>query len=94
VGSSKRRHGSLRLRLTRLRGGRVRARVVGAVGQVRRATFYARGEKVRRDARRPFTATIARKRLRRHGRTRLVARIVRTDGTRVKRARAIRVRAR
>jgi hypothetical protein len=83
-GASKRRHGSLRLRVKRLRGGRVRARVVGkGVRQVRRVTFYARGKKVRRDGRRPFKATIARKRLRRHGRTRIVARIVRKDGTHV-----------
>jgi hypothetical protein len=85
------RHGSLRLRARRLKGGRVRVRLAGAgVRQVRRVTFYARGKKVRRDARRPFKATIARKRLRRHGRTRIVASVVRKDGTRAKRARKVR----
>jgi hypothetical protein len=92
-GASKRRHGSLRLRVRRLKGGRVRARVVGkGVRQVRRVTFRARGKKVRVDRRRPFKVTIARKRLRRHGRTRIVARIVRKDGTRAKRARSVRAR--
>jgi hypothetical protein len=89
----KRRHGSLRLRVKRLRHGRLRVRVVGkGVRQVRRVTFYARGKKVRRDSKRPFKATIARKRLRRHGRTRIVARIARKDGTTVKRARKVRAR--
>jgi hypothetical protein len=91
--ASRRRHGSLRLRVRRLRGGRVRVKVIGTgVRQVRRVTFYARGKKVRRDARRPFKATLARKRLRRHGRTRIVARIVRKDGTKAKRARKVRAR--
>ena len=92
-GATKRRHGSLRLRVKRLRGDRLRVRVVGAgVRQVRRVTFYARGKKVRRDTRRPFTATIARKRLRRHGRTKIAARIVRKDGTHAKRAKRVRRR--
>jgi hypothetical protein len=91
AGSGRRRHGSLRLRVRRLRGGRVRARVVGkGVRQVRRVTFRARRRTVRVDRRRPFKATIARKRLRRHGRTKLVARIVRKDGTRAKRVRHVR----
>jgi hypothetical protein len=92
---AKRRHGSLRLKVRRLRGGRIRVRVVGkGVRQVRRVTFSARGKRVRRDAKRPFKVTIARKRLRRHARTRIVARIVRKDGTRVKRVRKIRARRR
>jgi hypothetical protein len=94
-GGSKRHHGSLRLRVRRLKGGRVRARVVGkGVRQVRRVTFRARGKKVRVDRRRPFKVTIARKKLHRHGRTRIVARIVRKDGTRAKRARSVRARRR
>jgi hypothetical protein len=92
-GTVKKHHGSLRLRARRLHSGRVRVRVVGkGVRQVRRVTFFVRGKKVRRDARRPFKATIARRRLRRHGRTRIVARIVRKDGTKVKRARRVRAR--
>jgi hypothetical protein len=88
-----RRHGSLRLRLRRSKGGRVRARVVGkGVRQVRRVTFMARGKKVRVDRKRPFRVTIARKRLRRQGRTRIAARIVRKDGTRVKRVKRVRRR--
>ena len=62
--------GSLRLKVRRLEGGRLRARVVGkGVGQVRRVTFRVRGKTVRVDRKRPFKATLARKRLRRHGRT-------------------------
>ena len=92
---ARRRNGSLRLRVKRLRHGRVRVKVVGkGVRQVRRVTFYARGKKVRRDSRRPFKATIARKRLRHHGRTRIVARVVRKDGTKVKRVRKVRARRR
>jgi hypothetical protein len=92
-GTVKKHHGSLRLRARRLHAGRVRVRVVGkGVRQLRRVTFFVRGKKVRRDARRPFKATIARRRLRRHGRTRIVARIVRKDGTKVKRARRVRAR--
>src|SRR5215218_8613172 len=87
----RRRHGSLRLKVRRLKGGRVRARVVGAgVRQVRRVTFRVRGRTVRRDAKRPFKVTIARRRLKRHGRTRIAARIVRKDGTRAKRVRRVR----
>ena len=79
--------------MRRLHGGRVRVKVIGTgVREVRRVTFYARGKKVRRDASRPFEATLARKRLRRHGRTRIVARIVRKDGTKAKRARKVRAR--
>ncbi len=92
-GGGKRRHGSLRLRVRRLKGGRVRARVVGkGVRQVRRVTFKVRGKKVRVDRKRPFRVTVARKRLRRHGRTRVVARIVRKDGTRAKRVKRVRRR--
>jgi hypothetical protein len=93
---ARRRHGSLRLRVRRLKAGRVRARVVGrGVGQVRRVTFRARGRTVRVDRRRPFRATIARKRLKRKGRTKVVARIVRKDGTRAKRVKRVkRVRRR
>jgi hypothetical protein len=95
AGSARKHHGSLRLRAKRLRGGRVHVRLVGkGVRQVRRVTFYVRGKKLRRDSRRPFKATVARKRLRRHGRTRIVARIVRKDGTKVKRARKVRARRR
>jgi hypothetical protein len=91
--SGTRRHGSLRLKLRRLKGGRVRARVVGAgVKQVRKVTFRARGKTVRVDRKRPFRVRIARKRLRRHGRTRIAARIVREDGTRAKRVKRIRRR--
>ena len=79
--------------MRRLRGGRLRARVVGkGVRQVRRVAFRVRGRTVRVDRRRPFRVTIARKRLRRHGRTKVVARIVRKDGTRVKRVRRVRRR--
>jgi hypothetical protein len=93
--AAKRRHGSLRLRVRRIRGGRIRARVVGkGARQVRRVTFRARGGTVRVDRRRPFKATIARKRLRRHGRTRIAARIVRKDGTRAKRVKRVRARRR
>ena len=89
-----RRHGSLRLKVRRLKGGRLRVRVVGTgVGQVRRVTFLARGKRVRVDRKRPFKATLARKKLRRHGRTRIAARIVRNDGTRAKRVRRVRARA-
>ena len=90
---TRRPHGSLRLKVRRLKGGRVRARVVGkGVREVRRVTFRVRGKRVRRDAKRPFKATIARKRLKHHGRTRIVARIVRKDGTRVVRAKRVRRR--
>jgi hypothetical protein len=91
--SGTRRHGSLRLKVRRLKGGRVRARVAGkGVRQVRKVTFRARGKKVRVDRKRPFRVTIARKRLRRHGRTKVVARIVRKDGTRAKRVKRVRAR--
>ena len=91
AGPGTRRHGSLRLKVRRLKGGRVRARVVGkGVRQVRRVTFRARGRTVRVDRKRPFKATIARKRLARKGRTRIVARIVRKDGTRAKRVKRVR----
>ena len=69
----------------------MRASVVGAgATQVRRVTFRARGKTVRVDRKRPFRVTIARKRLRRHGRTRIAARIVRQDGTRAKRVKRVR----
>jgi hypothetical protein len=91
--SGTRRHGSLRLKVRRLKGGRVCARVAGkGVRQVRKVTFRARGKKVRVDRKRPFRVTIARKRLRRHGRTKVVARIVRKDGTRAKRVKRVRAR--
>jgi hypothetical protein len=90
---ARRRHGSLRLRVRRVKGGRMRARVVGkGVRQVRRVEFRVRGKKLRVDRRRPFRATFARKRLRRHGRTKVVARIVRKDGTRAKRVKRVRRR--
>ena len=93
TGGGTRRHGSLRLKVRRLKGGRVRARVVGrGVRQVRRVTFRVRGKKLRVDRKRPFRVTFARKRLKRHGRTRVVARIVRKDGTRVKRVKRVRRR--
>lgn len=92
-GAARRRHGSLRLKVRRTRGGRVRARLVGkGVRQVRRVTFTARGKRVRVDRRRPFRVTVARKKLRRHGRTRIAARIVRKDGTRAVRAKRVRRR--
>jgi hypothetical protein len=92
-GGTRRRHGSLRLKVRRLKGGRVRARVAGkGVKQVRRVTFRVRGKTLRVDRKRPFKATIARAKLRRHGRTRIAARIVRKDGTRAKRVRRIRAR--
>jgi hypothetical protein len=91
AGTGRRRHGSLRLKVRRLRGGRLRVRLVGpGTREVRRVTFLARGRKVRRDARRPFRATVARRRQARRGRTRIAARIVRTDGTRAKRVRRVR----
>ena len=83
------RHGSLRLRVRRLRSGRVRVRVVGAVREVRRVSFYAGGRRIRRDTRRPFRVTVSRRRQSRRHRTRIVARIVRRDGTRAKRARSV-----
>ena len=59
----------------------MRLRVVGAgTRQVRRVRFYARGHRIRTDRRRPFTAVVARRRLRHHGRTRLTARILRRAG--------------
>ena len=92
-GGTPARHGALRLQTRRLRGGRLRLRVVGkGVRQVRRVEFRARGEKVRVDRRRPFAATVARKRLKRSGRTTLAARIVRKDGTRTKRVNRVRRR--
>ena len=62
------------------------------VKQVRRVTFTVRGKRVRVDRKRPFRVTVARKRLRRHGRTKVVARIVRKDGTRAKRVKRVRRR--
>ncbi len=62
------------------------------VRQVRRVTFIVRGKRVRVDRKRPFRVTIARKRLRRHGRSRIAARIVRKDGTRAVRAKRVRRR--
>ena len=56
------------------------------VRQVRRVRFYARGKRVGTDRRRPFKTTV---RLRR-GRTKVVARIARKDGTQVKRVRRVR----
>ncbi len=92
-GGTRGRHRSLRLKVRRLKGGRVRLRVAGkGVRQVRRVTFRVRGRKIRTDRRRPFKATIARKRLKRHGRTKVVARIVRKDGTRAKRVKRVRAR--
>ena len=94
-GDARRRHGSLRLKVRRLKSGRVRARVVGkGVKQVRRVTFRVRGKTVRVDRKRPFRVTVARKRLKRSGRTRMAARIVRKDGTRAKRVKRVRARAR
>jgi hypothetical protein len=89
------RHGSLRLRVKRLKHGRLRLRVVGkGVREVRRVTFVVRGKRVRRDAKRPFKATVGRRRLARRGRTRVLARIVREDGTRAERVRKVRARRR
>jgi hypothetical protein len=51
-----------------------------------------RGKRVRVDRRQPFRAIVARKRLRRSGRTKIVARIVRKDRTRAKRVKRVRVR--
>jgi hypothetical protein len=86
-----RRHGRLRLRVRRVRHGRLKLRVVGAgTRQVRRVTFYARGKRIRVDRHRPFRATVFRRQQARHGRTRLVARIVRKDGTRAKLVRRVR----
>ena len=91
----RRRHGSLRLRVRRLRGGRLRARVVGAgVREVRRVAFRVRNKRFRRDAKRPFAVTIGRRRVARRGRTKVAARILRTDGTRVKRVKRVRARRR
>jgi hypothetical protein len=92
---TKARHGALRLQVRRLKRGRLRLRVVGkGVRQVRRVTFFVRGKRVRRDAKRPFKATVARRRLARRGRTRVAARILRADGTRTKRVRKVRARRR
>ncbi len=78
------RHGALKLRVKRLKRGRVRLRVVGAVREVRRVRFYVRGKRVRQDAKRPFKATA---KLRRG---RVAARVVRRDGTRTKLVRRLR----
>jgi hypothetical protein len=86
--AARRHHGSLRLKTKRLRSGKVRVRVVGAVREVRRVRFYKHGHRVRTDRRRPFTLTVARP----HRRIRVVARILRTDGTRAKRVRHVRPR--
>ncbi len=59
---------------------------------MRRVTFRVRGKRVRVDRKRPFRVTFARKRLKRHGRTKVAARIVRKDGTRVARAKRVRRR--
>jgi hypothetical protein len=90
-GGTPARHGALRLQTRRLRGGRLRLRVVGkGVRQVRRVEFRVRGETVRVDRRRPFAATVARRRLKRSGQTTLDARIVRKDGTRAERVKRVR----
>ena len=89
----KRKHGALRLKVRRLKRGRLRLHVVGkGVRQVRRVEFRVRGKRVRVDRKRPFRATVARKRLKRSGRTKVVARIVRKDGTRAKRIKRVRRR--
>jgi hypothetical protein len=93
AGPGKRRHGSLRLKVRRVKHGRVRLHVVGkGVKQVRRVEFRVRGKRVRVDRKRPFRVTVARKRLQRHGRTRVVARVLRKDGTRAKRVKHVRRR--
>jgi len=89
----KRKHGALRLKVRRLKRGRLRLHVVGkGVRQVRRVEFRVRGKRVRVDRKRPFRATVARKRLKRSGRTKVVARIVRKDGTRAKRVKRVKRR--
>ena len=86
--AAKRRHGSLRLRVRRMSGGRIRARVVGkGVRQVRRVAFRAAAGRCASTGGARSRPRSPRKRLRRHGRTRIAARIVRKDGTRVKRVR-------
>ena len=90
---TRRRHGSLRLRVRRLKGGRVRAKVVGkGVRQVRRVEFRVRGKRLKRDRTRPFDAVITLKRFNKRGRTKIAARIVRKDGTRAKRVKRVRRR--
>jgi hypothetical protein len=90
-----RRHGKLRLRVRKLRSGKLRLRVAGAgTRRVRQVTFRVRGKRVRRDRSRPFEHTVARRRLARKGRTKVVARIVRRDGTRAKRVKKVRARRR
>jgi hypothetical protein len=87
----KRRHGRLRLRVRRLRKGALRLRVVGrGTRQVRRVRFYARGKRIKSDRSRPFRAKVSRRRQARRGRTRVVARILRKDGTRAKRVKRVR----
>ena len=77
--------------MRRLRSGKLRLRVVGAgTRQVRRVRFYARGKRIRTDRRRPFRATVSRKRQAKRGRTKVAARIVRKDGTRAKRVKRVR----
>ncbi len=91
AGPGGRRHRRLRLRVRRLRSGKLRLRVVGAgTRQVRRVRFYARGKRIRTDRRRPFRATVSRKRQAKRGRTKVAARIVRKDGTRAKRVKRVR----
>ncbi|MEA2312069.1 MAG: hypothetical protein QOE28_2037, partial [Solirubrobacteraceae bacterium] len=86
--AGERHHATLRLRVRRARSGALRLRVTGAgTRQVTRVRFYAGGHRIRADRARPFTATVSRARQRRHGKTRIVARILRKDGTRAVRAR-------
>jgi hypothetical protein len=93
--TQKRRHGRLRLRVRRLRSGRLRLRVVGkGTREVRRVRFYARGKRIKTDRRRPFRATVSRRRQAKRGRTKVAARILRTDGTRAKRVKRVRARRR
>ena len=90
----RRKHGALRLKVRRLKGGRLRLHVVGkGVRQVRRVdvpgartsgcAWIASGRSAR-----PSRASGCR----RSGRTKVVARIVRKDGTRAKRVKRVRRR--
>ena len=84
------RRGGLHLRVRRLRSGRLRVRVVGAgTRHVRRVHFYARHHRVRRDTKRPFRGRVGRRDQARRSRTKVEARILLWDGSRVNRVRRV-----
>jgi sugar lactone lactonase YvrE len=70
--------------------GRIRAWVNGPVGRIRHVTFRFDGRRVERDERRPFAATVLRRRDAGAGRHRVVARVKLRSGKRVGLRRAVR----